>query len=71
MIMLSLLHSSRIANKDPQDYEACSNIMWTTTWALNTLVRLEGIFVSYCWISDAVWQSLGTCGGIRLRSRLF
>lgn len=37
-LMRSLLHSSRIANKDPQDYEARSNIMWTATWALNTLV---------------------------------
>lgn len=37
-LMRSLLHSSRIANQDPQDYEARSNIMWTATWALNTLV---------------------------------
>lgn len=37
-LMRSLLHSSRIANKDPQNYEARSNIMWTATWALNTLV---------------------------------
>ena len=37
-LMRSLLHSSRIANKDMQDYEARSNIMWTATWALNTLV---------------------------------
>ena len=37
-LMRSLLHSSRIANENPQDYEARSNIMWTATWALNTLV---------------------------------
>ncbi len=37
-LMRSLIHSSRIAVKDPQDYEARSNIMWTATWALNTLV---------------------------------
>ena len=37
-LMRSLLHSSRIANKDPQNYEARSNIMWTATWALNTLI---------------------------------
>lgn len=36
--MRSLLHASRIANKDPQNYEARSNIMWTATWALNTLI---------------------------------
>lgn len=37
-LMRSLLQASRIANKNPQDYEARSNIMWTATWALNTLV---------------------------------
>ena len=36
--MKSLIHSSRIALKNPQDYEARSNIMWTATWALNTLI---------------------------------
>lgn len=37
-LMRSLITSSRAAVKDPQDYEARSNIMWTATWALNTLV---------------------------------
>ena len=37
-LMKSLIRSSRIANENPQDYEARSNIMWTATWALNTLV---------------------------------
>ena len=37
-LMRSLIHSSRIAVSDPQDYEARSNIMWTATWALNTLI---------------------------------
>lgn len=37
-LMRSLIHSSHIANKEPNDYEARSNIMWTATWALNTLV---------------------------------
>lgn len=37
-LMRSVLHASRIANKDPQNYEARSNLMWTATWALNTLV---------------------------------
>lgn len=37
-LMRSVVHSSRIANGNPQDYEARSNIMWTATWALNTLV---------------------------------
>ena len=38
-LMRSLIHSSRIAVKNPQDYEARSNIMWTATWALNTLLK--------------------------------
>ncbi len=37
-LMKSVIHSSRIANKDPEDYEARSNLMWTATWALNTLL---------------------------------
>ncbi len=37
-LMRSLIHSSRIAVKNPQDYDARSNIMWTSTWALNTLI---------------------------------
>lgn len=37
-LMKSLIHSSRIALQAPEDYEARSNIMWTATWALNTLV---------------------------------
>ena len=37
-LMRSVIHSSRIANKDMQNYEARSNLMWTATWALNTLV---------------------------------
>lgn len=39
-LMKSLIHSSKIAVKNPQDYEARSNIMWTATWALNTLVAM-------------------------------
>ena len=37
-LMRSLVHASRIAVKDPTDYEARSNISWVCTWALNTLV---------------------------------
>ena len=37
-LMKSLVNSSRIAVKNPKDYEARSNIMWTATWALNTLI---------------------------------
>ena len=37
-LMKSVIHSSRIAVKNPEDYEARSNIMWSATWALNTLI---------------------------------
>ena len=37
-LMRSVVHSSRIAVKTPEDYEARSNLMWTATWALNTMV---------------------------------
>ena len=37
-LLRSLIHSSLVALKDPNDYEARSNIMWTATWALNTFV---------------------------------
>ena len=37
-LMKSVVHSSLIALENPQDYEARSNIMWTATWALNTLI---------------------------------
>ena len=37
-LMKSLINSSKIAVKNPEDYDARSNIMWTATWALNTLI---------------------------------
>ena len=37
-LLRSLIHSANIAVKNPTDYEARSNIMWTATWALNTLI---------------------------------
>ncbi len=37
-LMRSLIVSSRKAAINPEDYEARSNIMWTATWALNTLI---------------------------------
>lgn len=39
-LMKSLIYSSYVAIKDPNNYEARSNIMWTATWALNTLVAM-------------------------------
>ena len=37
-LLKSLIHGAEIAIENPKDYEARSNIMWTATWALNTLV---------------------------------
>ena len=37
-LMKSVIHTSLIAIENPEDYEARSNIMWTATWALNTLI---------------------------------
>lgn len=37
-LMRSVIHSSRIAVKNPKNYEARSNLMWDATWALNTLI---------------------------------
>ena len=55
-LMRSLLHASRIANVNPQDYEARSNIMWTATWALNTLVAKGK---STDWMVHMLGQAVG------------
>lgn len=55
-LMRSLIHSSRIAVKDPENYEARSNIMWTATWALNTLLD-KGKTTD--WMVHMIGQSIG------------
>lgn len=55
-LMKSLIHSSRIAVVNPTDYEARSNIMWTATWALNTLVA-KGKTTD--WMVHMLGQSVG------------
>ena len=55
-LMRSLIHSSRIAVKDSQNYEARSNIMWTATWALNTLVSRGK---STDWMVHMLGQAVG------------
>lgn len=55
-LMRSVVHSSRIANGNPQDYEARSNIIWTATWALNTLVA-KGKTTD--WMVHMIGQSIG------------
>ena len=55
-LMKSLIASSRIAAKDPHNYEARSNIMWTATWALNTLIAKGK---STDWEVHMIGQSVG------------
>ena len=55
-LMRSVVHSSRIANKDMQNYEARSNIMWTATWALNTLIACGK---STDWMVHMLGQAVG------------
>ena len=55
-LMKSLIHASRIAVKEPQNYEARSNIMWTASWALNTLI---GKGKTQDWMVHMIGQSIG------------
>lgn len=40
-VMESLIHSARAALKNPEDYEARSNLMWCATMGLNTVTGLS------------------------------
>lgn len=55
-LLRSLIHASRIALKEPENYEARSNIMWTATWALNTLIAKGK---STDWMVHMIGQSVG------------
>ena len=55
-LMKSVVYSSLIALEDPEDYEARSNIMWTATWALNTLISRGK---STDWMVHMLGQSVG------------
>lgn len=55
-LLRSLIHSSRIAVKEPENYEARSNIMWIATWALNTLIAKGK---STDWMVHMIGQSIG------------
>lgn len=55
-LMRSLIVASRAAAVDPQNYEARSNIMWTATWALNTLIS-KGKTTD--WMVHMMGQSVG------------
>lgn len=51
-----LIHSSKIAIKNPTDYEARSNIMWIAAWALNTPAAKGK---STDWMVHMIGQSIG------------
>lgn len=55
-LLRSLINSTRIAVKNPEDYEARSNIMWIATWALNTFVSMGK---STDWMVHMIGQSIG------------
>lgn len=55
-LLKSLIHSAKAALKNPEDYEARSNIMWIATWALNTLVA-KGKTTD--WMVHMIGQSIG------------
>ena len=55
-LMKSLVVSSRTALRNPQDYEARSNIMWAATWALNTLLAMGK---ATDWEVHMIGQSIG------------
>ena len=55
-LLRSLIHSSKIAVNNPEDYEARSNIMWIASRALNTLVA-KGKTTD--WMVHMIGQSVG------------
>lgn len=55
-LMKSVVHSSKIAVQNPNDYEARSNLMWTATWALNTLIA-KGKATD--WMVHMIGQAVG------------
>ena len=55
-LLKSLINSSKVAIKDPENYEARSNIMWIATCALNTLIA-KGKATD--WMVHMIGQSVG------------
>ena len=55
-LMRSVIYASRIAVKNPEDYEARSNLMWDATWALNTLIAKGK---STDWMVHMIGQAVG------------
>jgi alcohol dehydrogenase YqhD (iron-dependent ADH family) len=55
-LMRGLIVASRAAVKNPLDYEARSNIMWTACWALNTLIKCGK---TQDWMVHQIGHSIG------------
>lgn len=55
-ILESLIHSARIALKNPQDYEERSNLMWCATMGLN---KLTGLSKEQDWEVHMIEHQLG------------
>ena len=55
-MLKSVVKNSIVANKDPKNYEARSNIMWLATWALNTLIDCGK---STDWMVHMIGQAIG------------
>lgn len=69
-LMRSVIHASRIANKDSQDYEARSNLMWAATWGTEhpgfpwKIHRLDGTHdraVGRSIYQHYPWHDTGSC----------
>lgn len=68
-LMRSVIASSRVAVKDQENYEARSNIMWSSTWALNTLLKMgkSGDWEVHM-IAHAIGAHTGATHGMALAS---
>lgn len=59
-VLESVIHSARIALKNPQDYEARSNLMWCATMGLN---KLTGLSKEQDWEVHMIEHQLGAYTG--------
>ena len=55
-LMREVVKASRVVIRDPENYEARSNIMWAATWALNNLI---GCGKTEDWMVHMLGQALG------------
>lgn len=55
-LMRNIVESGRKAAKDPEDYEARSNLMWDATWALNPLL---GVGKTADWMAHMLSHAVG------------